>query len=189
MTPTFTKLHDHNTFTTPLVTVQSPYLLVPDTKFNPAGNLKCSFTVEDYDFWRCIIGQCKEDLKEYAAKIHKESGKKPYLSVDQPWSENDDRTITFKTKRIATIKKNNKITTITIPQFDAKCQPIVPMVDICEGSIISLNLEIYTWAVINKVGVSLRPLAVQVIELYEQRCLERSANEYGFGIVESKGHF
>lgn len=189
MTPTFTKLHDHNTFTTPLVTVQSPYLLVPDTKFNPAGDLKCTFTVEGNDFWRCIIEQCKEDLKEYAGKIHKESGKKPCLSVDQPWSENDDGTITFKTKRIATIKKNNKIITITIPQFDAKCQPIMPMVEISEGSTISLNVEIYTWAVVKKVGVSLRPLAVQVIELYEQRCLGRSANEYGFGIVENEGAF
>ncbi|MGL6495503.1 hypothetical protein ACSZNT_11290 [Aeromonas veronii] len=190
MTPKFTKVNGNNTFTTLLVTAQSPYLLDPDIKYNPAGDLKCYFTVEDNDYWRCVIEQCKEDLKEFATKVHKDSGKKPCLSVDLPWIENDDRTITFKTKRIASLKKkDNKIIRITVPQFDVKCQPIMPMVDICEGSSICLNVEIYRWAVINNVGVSLRPVAVQVIELHKQRCLGRSADEYGFGMREAGSPF
>ncbi|MFQ2659581.1 hypothetical protein ACK3ZC_10570 [Aeromonas caviae] len=129
-------------------------------------------------------------MKEFATKVHKDSGKKPCLSVDLPWIENDDKTVTFKTKRIASLKrKDNQLIRITVPQFDVKCQPIVPMVDICEGSTICLNVESYRWAVINKVGVSLRPVAVQVIKLHKQRCLGRSADEYGFGMREAGSPF
>ena len=164
MTPTFTKKHGYNTFTTPRVAAQYPYLLDPDTKFNAEGDLKCNFTVEDNDYWRGVIEQCESDLKEYAAQVHKDTGKKPRLSTDLPWVENDDGTITFKTKRKAQItrKKDKKVIEITVPQFDAKGKPIKPMVKIGGGSEIRLSLEIYTWLASNKAGVSLRPLAVKV---------------------------
>ena len=185
MTPTFTKKHGYNTFTTPRVTAQYPYLLDPDTKFNAEGDLKCNFTVEDNDYWRGVIEKCEEDLKEYAAHVHKETGKKPRLSSDLPWVENDDGTITFKTKRKAQItrKKDKKVIEITVPQFDAKGKPIKPMVKIGGGSEIRLSLEIYTWLASNKAGVSLRPLAVKVLELREGGS-SRSANDYGFGDEE-----
>ena len=186
MTPTFTKKYGYNTFNTPRVIAKSPYLLDPDTKFNAEGDLKVNFTVEYNDYWRAIIEQCKADLRDHAAHVRKETGKKPRLSVDLPWVENDDGTITFKTKRKSQVirKKDKKVVQITVPQFDAKCQPIMPMVEIGGGSAINLNLEIYTWVVINRAGVSLRPLAVQVLELYEKRGPRRDADEYGFGVVE-----
>ncbi|QLL88585.1 hypothetical protein GWG10_10300 [Aeromonas caviae] len=186
MTPTFTKKYGYNTFNTSSVIAQSPYLLDPDTKFNAEGDLKCNFTVEDNDYWRGVIERCESDLKEYAAQVHKDTGKKPRLSADLPWVENYDGTITFKTKRKAQItrKKDKKVIEITVPQFDAKCQPIMPMVEISGGSAINLNLEIYTWVVINRAGVFLRPLAVQVLDLYEKRGPRRDADEYGFGVVE-----
>ena len=58
MTPTFTKKYGYNTFNTPSVIAQSPYLLDPDTKFNAEGDLKCNFTVEDNDYWRGVIEKC-----------------------------------------------------------------------------------------------------------------------------------
>lgn len=185
MTPTFTKKHGYNTFTTPRVSAQYPYLLDPDTKFNAEGDLKCNFTVEDNDYWRGVIEKCESDLKEYAAQVHKDTGKKPRLSADLPWVENDDGTITFKTKRKAQItrKKDKKVIEITVPQFDAKGKPIKPMVKIGGGSEIRLSLEIYTWLASNKAGVSLRPLAVKVLELREGGST-RSADDYGFGDEE-----
>lgn len=186
MTPTFTKKHGYNTFNTPRVIAQSPYLLDPDTKFNAEGDLKVNFTVEDNDYWRAVIEQCESDLKDHAADVQKDTGKKTRLSADRPWAKNDDGTITFKTKRKSQItrKKDRKVIEVTVPQFDAKCQLIMPMVEIGGGSAINLNLEIYTWDVINRAGVSLRPLAVQVLDLYEQRGPRRGADAYGFGVVE-----
>lgn len=181
MQPVFKKNGGYNTFTTPAVEAQYPYLLDPDTKFNAEGDLKVNFTVEDNDYWRGVIAKCEEDLKAFAAAEKQKTGKAPRLSADVPWTENDDGTITFKTKRKAqlTRKKDKKVITITVPQFDAKGKPIKPMLKIGSGSSIRLSLEIYTWLASNKAGVSLRPLAVKVLEL--RTGSSRSANDYGFG--------
>ena len=77
------------------------------------------------------------DLKDHAAHVRKETGK-PRLSRPAV-GENDDGTITFKTKRKSpnhSQEGQRRLSGSAVPQFDAKCQPIMPMV----GSVEDLPL-------------------------------------------------
>lgn len=179
--PIFKNQGGYSVFTTTPVEAQYPYLLDPDTKFNAEGDLKCNFTVEDNDYWRAVIARMEADLEEFANKEKQKTGKAPRLSPDVPWTVNDNGTITFKTKRKAqfTRKKDKKVITVTVPQFDAKGTPIKPMLKIGGGSTIRLSLELYTWLASNKAGISLRPNAVKILELREGG--GRNAEAYGFG--------
>lgn len=176
MKPNFKTSKGSVTFTTPLVVAQYPMLVKPDTKFDAVGVYKVNFTVQDDAYWQAVIEKANEMIKEFAAEKAKASGKKMKLSPDLPWAENDDGTITFKAK----IKAAYSTYTPEVHQFDAKGKPIKPKVEIKGGSEVKLNLELRPWETSGKVGISLRPLAAQVITMGTAGG-DRTAGGFGFG--------
>ncbi|WP_421276133.1 hypothetical protein [Aeromonas veronii] len=187
MKPIFKIKQGVNTFTTPIVSAQYPYLVTPDTKFRPEGDLKVNFTVPDNEYWREVIDQCESDIAKLIADFKEKNNKKLRESPDVPWIENDDGTITFKCKiRASYARRNGKGNfDVKVTQFDAKGTPIVPMVEIKGGSEIKLSLELKTWESSGKAGISLRPRAVQVIKLSDG---VGSANSEEYGFDEEEGY-
>lgn len=176
MKPNFKAAKGSVTFTTPLVIAQYPMLLKPDTKFDAVGVYKVNFTVQDDAYWQAVIEKAQEMIKEFAAEKAKASGKKMKLSPDLPWTENDDGTLTFKAK----IKAAYTSYTPEVHQFDAKGKPIKPKLDIKGGSEVKLNLELRPWEASGKVGISIRPLAAQLISMGSGGGA-RDAGGFGFG--------
>lgn len=176
MSPKFTNGKGSVTFTTPLVVAQYPMLLKPDTKFDAVGVYKVNFTAANDDYWQEVVGKAQDMIKTFANEKAKATGKKFKLSPDLPWTENDDGTITIKAK----IKAAYSNYTPEVHQFDAKGKPIKPKVDIKGGSEVKLNLELRPWEASGKVGISIRPLAVQVISLGTGGG-QRDASGFGFG--------
>lgn len=176
MKPNFKTSKGSVSFTTPLVVAQYPMLVKPDTKFDAVGVYKVNFTVQDDAYWQAVIEKANEMIKEYAAECAKKANKKMKLSPDLPWTENEDGTITFKAK----IKAQYSTYAPEVHQFDAKGKPIKPKVEIKGGSEVKLNLELRPWETSGKVGISLRPLAAQVITMGTGGG-DRSAGGFGFG--------
>lgn len=176
MTAKFKTVKGGAEFTTPKVTAIFPALLKADTKFSAEGVYKVGFAVANDAWAESVIEKANEMIKTFAAEKAKASGKKMKLSPDLPWVESDDGTVTFKAK----IKAAYSNYTPEVHQFDAKGKPIKPRVDIKHGSEVKLNLELRPWEASGKVGISIRPLAVQVISLSAGGGA-RNADGYGFG--------
>ena len=88
----------------------------------------------------------------------------------------------FKQKAVITKKDGSKFE-VKIPQFDSKGKPM--KANIGRDSVIKINFSIkpYYMPTTKTVGLSLRPVAVQVIDLKEFAS-GGSAESYGFGEEE-----
>lgn len=173
-------------FTTPKGIAQYPYLSKPDVKFNPEGDYKVNLEVpkkEAEDLIEKLI-EIRDEFIEEADNVQKviRSGKR-ILKADL-FEEDDDGNVIFKFKQKAVItKKNGDKINVKIAHFDAKGKPCTG-VNIGGGSVIRVNFTVmpYYMPSTKMVGLSLRPVAVQVIDLKEWG--GHDAKSYGFGEEE-----
>lgn len=160
-------------YVTPLGVAQYPWLVEPDTKFNPDGDYKVNmlfgdtknadlqYMLEDLnsvleEFYQSLIKDPK--YSKYASKIHKAD----------LYEEDADGNIVMKFKQRAVIKSIKGTYDVKIPIFDSKGKPLSD-IKLGGGSKIKLCFSVSPYFVpsTKMCGLSLRPVAVQVIELKE----------------------
>lgn len=160
-------------YVTPLGVAQYPWLVEPDTKFNPDGDYKVNMLFGDSknadlqymlddlnstldEFYQSLIKDPK--YSKYASKIHKAD----------IYEEDADGNIVMKFKQRAVIKSIKGTYDVKIPIFDSKGKPLSD-IKLGGGSKIKLCFSVSPYFVpsTKMCGLSLRPVAVQVIELKE----------------------
>lgn len=160
-------------YVTPLGVAQYPWLVEPDTKFNPEGDYKVNMLFGDAksadlqymlndlnstldEFYQSLIKDPK--YSKHASKIHKAD----------LYEEDADGNIVMKFKQRAVIKSIKGTYEVKIPIFDSKGKPLSD-IKLGGGSKIKLCFSVAPYFVpsTKMCGLSLRPVAVQVIELKE----------------------
>lgn len=165
-----------------------PFLVRPDTKFNPEGEYKTHLflgggAAED------ILAKLEAGVKEAVAKAKadpKNKGKK-IKEADLPIQWNEEETEVRLSFKLKASGKNGKGEAFTQKPalFDAKGKPLPEGVKIGSGSIAKVSFEIVPFfTALVGAGVSLRLKAVQVINLKEY---SGSSNGSSYGFEEEEG--
>lgn len=174
-------------FTTPKGYAQYPYLLEPDTKFNPDGDYKVNLALDDTDMTLGLLSKLNrvlDDFYESDEEVAKALAKGRKVQLADIYERDEEGRYVLKFKQKAKItKKDGTKFDVKLPQFDSKGKPI--SVNIGRDSVIKINFSVrpYFMPSTRTCGLSLRPVAVQVIELREFSNTG-SADSYGFGEEE-----
>ena len=175
--------------TTPKGYAQYPYLLEPDTKFNPEGDFKVNLAMDDNEATNNLITkleQILDDFYEENEDVAKAQSKgRKVLKADLYEKDEEGRIVLkFKQKAVITKKDGSKFE-VKIPQFDSKGKPM--KANIGRDSVIKINFSIkpYYMPTTKTVGLSLRPVAVQVIDLKE---FANGGSAEAYGFVEEAGY-
>lgn len=159
-------------YTTPLGVAQYPWLVEPDTKFNPDGDYKVNMLFAKWTpELKYIVNDLNQMLEEYYQGIITDPKYAKNASKIQKadiWEEDCDGNIVMKFKQKAIIKSIKGTHEVKIPIFDSKGKPLSD-IKLGGGSQIKLCFSAAPYYVpsTRMCGLSLRPVAVQVIELKE----------------------
>lgn len=162
--PSFTKI------TTPAGVAGYLYLSKPDTKFKEEGEYRAQITL-DAKYSAKFEALIEEELAKSLAKAKEENAGKRIKQADSPIRYNEDGTITLNTKcpAFVTSKKTGERFSLRPTVFDGAGNRLNnDNLKAGQGSTIKVNLEIrpYYTALVGA-GVTLRLVAVQIIELVE----------------------
>ena len=169
-------------YTTPKGIAQYPWVIEADTKFIKEGQYHVQLDVPK-SLAEGMITKLTELLEAEYNKLCKEKGKK--LNKIPFFDEVDDNTLQFKFKQNKVIhRQDGQTNEVKIPLFDAKGKPIGNKIKLGNGSTIKVSYTVapYYNATNKGVGLSLRLVAIQVIELVEYSA--GNAESYGFGEEE-----
>lgn len=160
-------------YTTPLGVAQYPWLVEPDTKFNPDGDYKVNmlFGDKDNEHLKLILKDLANILEEYYQGVITDPKYAKVASKIQKadiYEEDTDGNIVMKFKQKAILKSIKGTHEVKIPLFDSKGKPL-SNIKLGGGSKIKLCFSVAPYYVpsTRMCGLSLRPVAVQVIELKE----------------------
>ena len=162
----------------------------PSIKFNKKGvfNANIILSKENGEYLSEIIKEVQKtqfkEFKEKGSKLTEITAIKP-LSVinDETGEETFDEEGRFILKAKNSARIENGIKGFQVAVFDSKLKP-VKKINLGEGSIVRLKLDIAGYTVAGKVGVSVRLVAVQIIEFVPYTGLMKAAE--GFD-VEDEG--
>jgi hypothetical protein len=158
-------------FVTPKGTAVWPKLNTPDTKFNVDGEYSVKIRLPVADS-QDLIKQLEGLRDEYQAAQSKTEPKVARYDVAPVYEteEDDNGDVTgfvlFKFKQNAKIKlRNGGTRDMSVPIYDSNKAPT--KTEVTGGSIIRVAANVFCYAMPSskKVGVSLRPTGVQIIEL------------------------
>ena len=178
-------------FTTPTGFAQYPYLNSPDTKFNPEGDYKVNLLLPEDTKTKELIDKLDAVLikfMETSDDVKRAIAQRKTVTKGDIVTYDEEGNVVFKFKQKAVIHtKDGKDLKVSIPIFDSKGKP-------CNGAMIGSESKIkvnfsvfpYYMPTTKTCGLSLRPVAVQVIELVEPKA-SGTAESYGFG--EEEGGF
>ena len=158
-----------------------PALLRPDTKFDPLGAYKADI--------RIPLQEAKDFMKALSKPFKEYIGKAPHVKDNTMWKfdldddGNETGSVTFKFRVKNKEKKDGSIWDRKPRLFDSSNTPLAPTVNPWGGSTLAVAVEVYCWKAGAKTGVSLQPLAVQVIDLITGND-GGSGDSYGFGETE-----
>ena len=170
-----------------------PYLLTPDTEYNPDGEYKVKLKLspdaglrnakgEQYDNFQGFLDAM---LEKAVAKAKQENPKKRIKTADAPYQIDEDDgslLVNFKLKALVKNKKDNTEFNQQPAIFDAKGKPFEGDA-IYGGSVLKASFEVIPfYTALIGAGITLRLKAVQVIEL--RTASEPIADSYGFGEEE-----
>lgn len=168
-------------YVTPSGTAQYPYLIKPDTKFNPDGEYKISLEIPAADAAK-TVAFLDEQLEASIAKAKKDNAGKKIKEGDAPYAVNEDTgavTVRFKLKAKVTPKNGDPFEQKPAI-FDAKGKPVTDS-KVGGGSTVKVAYEIIPYyTAIAGAGISLRMKAVQIINLVEFSG-GAGADAFGFG--------
>lgn len=160
-------------YVTPLGVAQYPWLVEPDTKFNPDGDYKVNMLFGDSKNadLQYMLDDLNNTLEEYYKALLKDPKYSKYASKINKadiYEEDADGNIVMKFKQRAVIKSIKGTYDVKIPIFDSKGKPLSD-IKLGGGSKIKLCFSVAPYFVpsTKMCGLSLRPVAVQVIELKE----------------------
>jgi len=168
-----------NTITTPKGTAVFPALLRPDTKFDELGQYKADLRVP--------LEEAKPLMEKLSATFKDHTGKAPSKNDNPMWKvEEDDEgnetgNVIFKLRVKNKMRKDGQLWDRRPRMFDA-ANNIITGVNPWGGSVLRVSAEVYAWTAGAKKGVSLQPLAVQVIDLVTGD--GSSGASFGFGEEE-----
>lgn len=157
-----------------------PALKQPDTKFHDLGIYKCNVSVPL---------KAASSTMEKLSEIHKRhTGKVPAKADNTLWKmEVDEETgeetgnVIFKCTVKNVRRRDGELWDRRPKQFDAKMNPVD--LDPYGGTELYVSASVYEWSAGGKKGVSLQPLAVQIINLVERS----GGNAEGFGFQAQDG--
>ena len=147
---------------TPAGVAVYPRLKTPDTKFDDLGIYKADVAVP--------LADAEPLMEQLAAAFKKHTGKAPKKAENTMWLMEVDEAgeetgnVIFKLRiknRIS--KKTGEIWDRRPKLFDASLKPID--VNPWGGSKMVVSFDVYEWDAGGKVGVSLQPVGVQILEL------------------------
>ena len=186
--------------TTPKGKVAYAWLTSPDTKFYAEGVYHCQLWLSagqpEVDAFIGELEACTQKVFEYEkAKRTPIQERKKALSIDSPFSEgcdadgNETGELVIKAKQKAAIEykdkktgEKKKLDNLRPMFFDAQGKAIEKPPAIYPGSIVRLRVQPvpYMRAVDATCGVSLRLVAVQIVELAPSTFKGATAEECGF---------
>lgn len=173
-------------YTTPKGFAQYPHLKDPDMKFNPEGVFSVTMRFEGKTPELQALIEKLEAIQDKAfdeAVSEANAMNKKKITKADLYLEDEEGNIYLKFKQNAVIKKKDGSTaTVKIAHFDSKGKPVD--VNVGRDSVIRLSFTAtpYFMQSTKTVGLSLRPVAVQVIKLNEFG--GNSAEDYGFSSDE-----
>ena len=164
-----------------------PWVITADTAFVKEGvyhiQLECSQddpkTTELVEKLTVILDKEHETLSK---EKNKKLNKIPFFDESE-----DGKHLVFKFKQNKIIKRKDGTTSeVKIPLFDAKGKPITESIKLGNGSVcrVSFTVAPYFNATNKGVGLSLRLVAVQVIDLVEYS----AGNAESYGFDEEEGY-
>lgn len=175
-----------NRYTTPKGFAQYPHLKDPDMKFNPEGVFSVTMRFEGKTPELQALIEKLEAIQDKAfdeAVSEANAMNKKKIHKSDLFFEDEEGNVYLKFKQNAVIKKKDGSTVNTkVAHFDSKGKPID--VNVGRDSVIRLSFTAapYFMQSTKQVGLSLRPVAVQVIKLNEFG--GNSAEDYGFSSDE-----
>lgn len=152
-----------------------PYLNAPDTKFNAKGvyTVKAVYPIDDPTARAMValidkahaVHEKSKEVAEYRRKLKK--GK--VAQANYPYEENhEEGTVTFNFKMNASYEKDGETKPLKPGLFDAKRKPLAAGVKIGGGTVANVSCQLFPYAAeVAGYGISLRLVAVQVLELVE----------------------
>lgn len=170
--------------TTPKGYAQYPYLKDPDTKFNPDGDYKVNLAMDDNEVTGKLIAKLQQILEEFYdndEEVAKAIAKGRKVVMTDVFEKDEEGRLVLKFKQKAKItKKNGEKIDVKLPQFDSRGKPM-EAANIGRDSVIKVNFSVrpYYLPTTKTCGLSLRPVAIQVIDLHEFTG-GGSAESYGF---------
>lgn len=170
--------------TTPKGYAQYPYLKDPDTKFNPDGDYKVNLAMDDNEVTGKLIAKLQQILEEFYdndEEVAKAIAKGRKVVMTDIFEKDEEGRLVLKFKQKAKItKKNGEKIDVKLPQFDSRGKPM-EAANIGRDSVIKVNFSVrpYYLPTTKTCGLSLRPVAIQVIDLREFTG-GGSAESYGF---------
>lgn len=173
-------------YTTPKGFAQYPHLKEPDMKFNPEGVFSVTMRFEGKTPELQALIEKLEAIQDKAfdeAVSEANAMNKKKIHKSDLFFEDEEGNVYLKFKQNAVIKKKDGSTVnAKIAHFDSKGKPID--VNVGRDSVIRLSFTAmpYFMQSTKTVGLSLRPVAVQVIKLNEFG--GNSAEDYGFSSDE-----
>lgn len=176
-------------YTTPKGFAQYPHLKEPDMKFNPEGVFSVTMRFEGMtDELKKLIEKLEaiQDKAFDEAVSEANAMNKKKIHKADLYLEDDEGNVYLKFKQNAVIKKKDGSTAnVKLAHFDSKGKPVD--VNVGRDSVVRLSFTAtpYFMQSTKTVGLSLRPVAVQVIKLNEFG--GNSAEDYGF-TAEEEGY-
>lgn len=173
-------------YTTPKGFAQYPHLKDPDMKFNPEGVFSVTMRFEGKTPELQALIEKLEAIQDKAfdeAVSEANAMNKKKIHKSDLFFEDEEGNVYLKFKQNAVIKKKDGSTVnAKIAHFDSKGKPVD--VNVGRDSVIRLSFTAapYFMQSTKTVGLSLRPVAVQVIKLNEFG--GSSAEDYGFSSDE-----
>lgn len=160
-------------FVTPAGVAIYPWLNQPDTKFVPEGEFKVNLRLSAEEAEQ-LINQLGQELDNFAAEAIKKDPKVKQFSKRLPFEEEIDDNGDLTGSYIFKFKQKAKINTksgdsfnMKVALFDAKRTPTT--VNVGGGSTLKVAFTAwpYTMASSRSIGLTLRPSAVQILQLVE----------------------
>lgn len=173
-------------FTTPVGTAIYPWITKADTKFNPEGDYRCKLRIPSEEAQKLMkeVTEATDKAVNEATLEKKKKVKVAPVPFTEVIDDNGQETgeIDFNFKRKASfLNKEGKKVDIRIPIFDSAGNQVND-INLFGGSKIKISFEMIPYSTAIGTGVSLRMLAVQVLELVDGS--GGSSSSFGFGQEE-----
>ena len=171
------------TFVTPAGVAVYPHLNRPDVKFHDLGIYKADVAVEVEDA-KELMNKLMAYYKQTAGQAANKFDNTMFtLQTDEDGEPTGK--VVFKLRVKNRMTKKGDLWDRKPKMFDASLTPLTD-VNPYGGTVMKVNFEAYAWSTNGKSGVSLQPVAVQIIELQEGD-KQGGANAAGFGFEATEG--
>ena len=161
---------------TPKGTAVFPSLARPDTKFDELGMYKADLSVP--------LQEAKDLMGKLTEVFKRHTGKAPNANENTMWYKQTDKdtgeetgNVVFKIRVKNRMTKSGQLWDRKPVLFDAALKPI--QVNPWGGTEMIVSMSVYCWNAGGKMGVSLQPQAIQIINL-----VEGGTSSHGFEATE-----